>query len=422
MSNYILTSTLSKCQIRTPSLGTGCRTSAATLVGRSSAGAGSSIRVYNFNKTHTKKNADNNNNSNNMNYQSIQINGVTRTYLLININLNNISNIKNVLLCFPGGGESISEFIEYTSFNYIDSPVIVFLGQLSLNTYSWQNAFPWLYNNFNQNGITLNYQNDITFVDTVLSKIFGNKIPDLFLTGKSDGGGFCVLYPNISKYKSNVKAIGICSSAHFGLNSVENIDSFDINNNNSYFKGNNNTIIPKNIILPPNISLFIIHGTGDTIMPYPGQNCTGINFLSADVSGSLWSIIDPTVQIDSSQNLINNTYTVNFPDYIKAIIKSNNLQPSSQVPNEPTNGSYSYLVYSNKTNNTVLNFITITNQDHDWSGHYNSGPNSNLLPNFTMDATYLMVKFFKLLIGKYIPTVKPIPSNLLNYTNQIIKF
>ena len=108
------------------------------------------------------------------NYYRIEVDGVTRNYLLVNIDPNDVSNIKNVLLCFPGGSESVSKFIDYTSFNYIDSPVIVFLGQQSINTYTWQNAFPWLYNNFNQDGVTITYQNDVKFVDTVLSNLFNN--------------------------------------------------------------------------------------------------------------------------------------------------------------------------------------------------------------------------------------------------------
>ena len=43
--------------------------------------------------------------------------------------------------------------------------------------------------------------------------------------------------------------------------------------------------------------------------------------------------------------------------------------------------------------NNVLNFFTIDMQDHDWSGHPNSGPNSNTPANFYLDATYLLIKF-----------------------------
>jgi poly(3-hydroxybutyrate) depolymerase len=340
------------------------------------------------------------------NHQSIEIDGVTRNYLLVNINPKNVSNINNVLLCFHGGGETDTEFIEYTGFGYSNNPVIVFLGQSAINTYTWQNAFHQLYNNSNQNGVTLSYQDDVNFVDTVLSNVFGNKIPDLYLTGKSDGGGFCILYSNISNYKSNIKAIGICSSGHFGLNSTENIDNFDIQ---ECFIGNNNTIIPYKIILPPsNISVSIIHGTGDTVIKYTGKRIR--EFKKPD---TLWEVIDPTFK---------NTYSVNIPNYIQKIVNNNNLnlKYDSSTDQNFTNQNYSYSVYSSN-NNSVLNFISINNQDHNWSGHHNSGPNSHEPANFNMDATFLMIQFFNFGIGNYKPTVQQaIPSNLLTYNNKIM--
>jgi len=348
-------------------------------------------------------------------YYSIEIDGVTRNYLLVNIDPNDVSNIKNVLLCFPGGAETNSEFVNYTEFNYIGSPVIVFLGQSSINTYSWQNAFPQLYYNFIQNDVTLSYQNDVTFVDTVLSNLFKNTIPELFLTGKSDGSGFCVLYSNISNYKSNIKAIGICSSAIFYVTSGGNVETFDINNQGSYYVNKtNDAIIPKGNTLPPsNISLFIMHGTGDTVIPYDGPI-----YSENLIKGSLWEFIDRSHK---------NTYTVNFPSYILQIVETNSMVQTYNSFTDPTftntNPGYSYSVYSSNNptnNNQVLNFITINDQDHVWSGHDDSGPNSNEPSNFTMDATYLMIKFFKLEIGNYKQTVQHIPSNLLNYNNELI--
>ena len=80
-----------------------------------------------------------------------------------------------------------------------------------------------------------------------------------------------MLYSNISIYKKNIKAIGICSSAHFGLELSNNIAQYSVNN----VIKKNNVIIPKNIILPPNnVSIFIIYGTSDEVMPYEGQKFT----------------------------------------------------------------------------------------------------------------------------------------------------
>ena len=136
----------------------------------------------------------------NINMESIQINGVTRQYLKINFNHSSLFD-NNILLCFPGGAESMFTFLNYTNFDKIGSRVIIFEGQKSINTYSFQSSFPQMFNNV---------ENDVYFVDTViknnlfLSNIFA---PKLFLTGKSDGAGFAVLYSSISYYKKHIKAI-----------------------------------------------------------------------------------------------------------------------------------------------------------------------------------------------------------------------
>jgi hypothetical protein len=67
----------------------------------------------------------------------------------------------------------------------------------------------------------------------------------------------------------------------------------------------------------------------------------------------------------------------------------------------------------------VLNAITI-NQNHDWSGHYKSGPDSDYHRTFILDATYLLIKFFKLQKGNYVPTISTIPLNLKTYDNETI--
>ena len=346
--------------------------------------------------------------NNNLITQSIEIDNKTRYYTLINIDPNNTVDVENVLLCFPGGNTTRETFIEYTGIESTNIPAIVFLGQESLNKYTWQNAFPWLYKN--------DAQNDVTFIDTVLEKFVNVK--KIFLTGKSDGEGFSILYSVLSKYNSKIKAIGVCSGAYFGLDSDNNISDYDPNN---CYVGNYGTIIPYNIILPPkNVSLFIFHGTRDTIMPYDGQNCTGIHFLPAAKPDSLWKTIDTTLT-ENNGIITTNTYTVNIPDYFEKIKNNNNLDLNLKYHlrwNE-SNVDYSYSVYSNNNNN-VLNFITLKGQMHCWSGHYNTGIGSSEPYNFYMDATYLFIKFLKLdkYQGNYIPTVNNIPQHLLTYTNE----
>lgn len=337
-------------------------------------------------------------------------------------------NAKNILLCFPGGGETVSEFINYTNFKSIASTVIAFNGQSTNNKYSFQNVYPWI-----EKSIA---QNDILTIDSVLSNLYNNKIPqNIFLTGKSDGGGFCILYANLSKYKSKIKGIGICSSAHFGKDSISNIgiycknnsyllkiiptivniydDVLSINKPITIITKNDDSNIPYNIITPPsNISIFIMHGTADTVMPYEGQLYNN-SLAKLKASISIWPEID---------RCLNNTYTVNFPSYTNAIIKQlGTLSECHYVPNSTT---YSYFSASNLAGN-VINSITIVGQDHCWSGHINSGPNSSITntANFQLDATYLLTLFFNLDLGNYtnssMPnTYKTIPSNLKTYNNK----
>jgi len=340
------------------------------------------------------------NKSKNIHHYSIQINGSKREYVIMNMQIN----ITNVLLCFPGGGEDLNEFILYTQFDKIKTPIIVFLGQPSKNTYSFQNSFPWLYK--------FEYQNDVSFVDTVINKHCVN-VKHIYLTGKSDGAGFTILYANLSIYKKYIKAIGICSDAHFGLNSKDNIGIYSSFNS---FKGKNGIIIPYNIILPPqNVSLFIMHGTRDTIMPYYGNHYINSKAIMSREK-TLWKTIDPSVNGPPEHSKsISNTYNPNINEYVEKM-KTTYQFKKINIIDDP---KYSLYSYNNKKNN-VINFITINGQNHCWSGHYNSGPDSNKSENFYLDATYLLILFFELDIGNYIPTVDTIPHGFINYQNKLV--
>jgi poly(3-hydroxybutyrate) depolymerase len=313
------------------------------------------------------------------------------------------------LLGFHGGGEDMYEFLRYTEFNLINEQIIIFNGQVSANTYTYQSAFPWLF----ANGAS-QYQNDIDFVDTVITKFFENKLKKIFLTAKSDGAGFCILLSNLSKYKKKIKAIGMCSGAHFGLYNINNIGPY---NSNNKFIGLYKTIIPYNIITPPkNISIFLMHGTEDTVMPYDGQEFPGSSDAIDFLKITLWRVIDPEIINLFNLDIIKTqTFTPDIPNYVQNIIKYskiNNLYSSTTVEDK-----YTLTSYNNSCNN-VLNFFTIDRQDHDWSGHPNSGPNSNRPANFHLDATYLLIKFFDFDIGKYKTKIDIIPTGFLNYKGQ----
>ena len=247
-----------------------------------------------------------------------------------------------------------------------------------------------------------------------MDTIYGTNIPtNIFLTGKSDGAGFTVLYSQLSTHKSNIRAIGLASSAHFGLDSSTNIGTYSIGTSQQLFNG---IIIPNNIIIPGNsVSVFIMHGTGDTVMPYNGQNYISSTAYSGS-SNSIWSTIDPALNEVGGQ-IISNTYTTNFPSYISQIQTLNNL---TNISPSYSNSQYSWNYSTNAGGNIVLNSILITDQNHDWSGHNYSGPDSDSGANFYLDATYLFVLFFKLNLGNYVTNIPVVPSNLKAYDGSAL--
>jgi poly(3-hydroxybutyrate) depolymerase len=342
-----------------------------------------------------------------MTRSTIRVNGVTRYYTIVNPNLINNA-LTNILLCFPGGGQTDLQFIQNTRFSTITNLCIIsFLGQDSINGNTFQNAFPWLHKN--------SYQNDVQFVDSVLAANFGINIPhNIFLTGMSDGAGFAILYAWLSGYKNNIRGIGICSEAHFGLNSKTNYGVYDIRNS---FVGTNNTIIPYNIILPPsNISLFVMHGSADKTMPYNGQQYMNSNALNA-LDKTLWKTIDPSV---SASPLNGNTHTAvifqSHTGYYNSVVTNNNLTKIRTT--NPKNSNYYRYVYHNTTNNVVMNLITVNGQDHSWSGHSGLGRNSTNSANLYLDATHLILRFFNLTTDYKAVKNTTVPKHLLKYNNR----
>lgn len=353
-----------------------------------------------------------------INYRTITINGTVRYYASMNMHLPT----KTILCCFPGGGDSIQSFLEYTSMNLLNERIIVFQGQSSGNGYTFQNSFVWLFYNQFQYDPGEQYQNDISFVDKVLSYY---RFDNLFLTGKSDGGGFAVLFSNESKYKNKIKALAICSSAHYGLDSVNNFGLYQSNDTYNGILTNPETKIPYKIIIPT-IPMLIMHGTDDQVMPFLGQNYTTFSAFQNN-SGfdyyTLWKQLDPglTGPANGSTGIVSsNTYTADIPRYIDFIKTNFNMNLYSEsIVTSIVNTGYnppSLETFECKSYNggNILNFITLNGQNHCWAGHYNSGPDSNANANFSLDATYMVALFLNLKLGRYKPTVDTIPSNFLN--------
>lgn len=269
-----------------------------------------------------------------------------------------------IILLFHGGGEEPwneegTGIMNYTGLSNTNSICIAFKGQISNNGHSWQNSFPWL---------KYNIKNDITFVKSVIEKLENSSFSRycdfnrIYASGKSDGGGFCFYLLEYSTI--NINKVGICSSAHFTLDSKENT------------KYLSNTI--------RNTPVLAVHGTGDIVMPYKGQH-----FLNKDAEkkAEYWKEIDPSLK---------KTFTFDIPyfwNYIGHLF--NNDKPT--IIDISDN-----IILSNWGN---IKLITATHQNHCWMGHKNSGPDSDKISNLQFDATTLLCKFFDNI-------------ELINYTNS----
>ena len=270
-----------------------------------------------------------------------------------------------IILLFHGGGEDPwnekgTGIMNYTEFNNTNSICIALKGQNSNNGHSWQNAFPWLKNN---------PENDINFVQTVMDRLKSSTFSKhcdfnrIYASGKSDGGGFCFYLLEYSTIK--LKKIATCSSAHFTLDSITN----------TKYLSNNIQSVP----------ILAIHGTGDIVMPYNGQH-----FLNKDAvdKAEYWKTIDPT---------LNNTYTFDIPSLWNYI--GNLFDNKDSINTDISNNS-------TLKNWGSVKLITAKNQNHCWMGHENSGPDSDKPSNKDFDATTLICNFFD--------NIK-----LINYKNNI---
>ena len=267
-----------------------------------------------------------------------------------------------IILLFHGGGEKAFDkkgkgVLNYTKFFKTNSICIVPKGQKSNNGHSWLNAYPWLKNN---------PKNDVEFVEYIIQTLRNSKYSkfidfnSIFASGKSDGAGFC-LYLHQNSNNINLKKIGICSGAYFTKNSV------NVNNKKINMK---------------KIPILEIHGTKDQVMPYEGQHFKN---KKATRDAEYWKEKDSTLQ---------NTYTFDIYNYWNYIAK--NINNSVKMKKTNFKGeSYKYK-FIDKDNKTVLIHIKVIGQNHCWSGHDKSGPDSHAHQNHYFDATDEICKFFKI--------------------------
>ena len=317
------------------------------------------------------------------NMQSSELNG--REFFLSSPTLSDFhhEDIKKfpLVLLFHGGGKEAynkngSGILNYSQFMNINCFCLSFKGQPSNNSQTWENAYPWLKSN---------PKNDVLFVKTVLKIILKddgllNKyldVSEIFASGKSDGGGFCVLlqkeFPmtNVTRFTNSVKGdyetvdikikkVAICSAAHFVLKSSKNKKK-----------------IPK---LTEGTSLLEIHGTGDTVMPFKGQQFRNKKAIK---DAEYWKKVDSSLK---------NTYTYNIEFLYEQIAKQNNFTAKQEQIKSWNNSTVTS--YRKDRSDDMVYLVKVPNQNHTWQGHPDSGPDSNKESNKYFDATICILDFF----------------------------
>jgi len=334
----------------------------------------------------------------NLSYSSIEIDGNQRFYIMTGTISSQYQMVK-LLFCFPGGNETAFQFTTYTNVNECGILSVIFQGQPSKNNESFMNSYPWYGND---------PLNDMEFVKQVYQTIptvlkFGNQnntafknitvLKDyLYLTGKSDGSGFCVYLAYQNPNQLPIKALFLVSSALFCLNSTQNYGT-EVNIN----------------LLTLSIPTILLHGTSDTTMPYYGENFVTEMALCGNID--YWQSIDtnivrdcPNQQCTNPTNVSTNTYTADIPAYV------NNWNGNYQVntSNSINNSVSTFLYY--KLPHYFL-FVPIINGTHVWFGHDQSGPDANEPANLVLDSTDLLCQLLNIPLASYEPTI---PTNIEN--------
>jgi polyhydroxybutyrate depolymerase len=296
-----------------------------------------------------------------------------------------------VVLAFHGGGEAVHTasdegLADYSGLSSLSAVVVFINGQFSGNGQTWNAAFPWM--------VAPTPQDDAALVETILGDL-ANQVPKgtsldmtrIYTVGKSDGAGMAtkLLCTNAGKFK--LTAAASISGAHFGLDSVTNFG----------------TSLAQICLPKAAVPVLFVHGTGDTVMPYQGQNFVTAKALES--SQKFWVTIDKAVTTTASK-----TYTASMKDYVQAWATQANGCGAN-----PTNSTFSsastLTLYSDCT--APIAAITVANGEHVWPGHAKSGPKSGQAPNMDFDVTPVIAAFFNIDASRYTPT-QSVPTGALN--------
>jgi poly(3-hydroxybutyrate) depolymerase len=278
-----------------------------------------------------------------------------------------------IVLGFHGGGERLhdesgSGFLDFTGLSALHALVIVPVGNVSNNGHSWINAFPWM---------KPDPENDLLLPAALIDWIASR--PDLpradlhrvYALGKSDGAGMSMALACHRDPRVNLVGVALVSGACFGLESATNFGRED-----------HEICLPK---FP--VRMMIVHGTGDEVMPYLGQNF--LNTKALAYASDYWTSIDPTA---SAAPPFSRTYTADIARYVETLsIRVFHCGGFNETPF----GSVTTLAVGRECD-APFHVLTVRGGNHVWPGHAKSGPDSGQYPNMDFDATAEIARFFSI--------------------------
>jgi hypothetical protein len=169
----------------------------------------------------------------------------------------------------------------------------------------------------------------------------------------------------------NLVGVALVSGAYFGLESATNFGHEDHEICLAEFP----------------VRMMMVHGTGDQVMPYPGQNFLNPKALAH--ADDYWTSIDPTA---SAAPPFSRTYTADIARYVETL--SSRVFHCAGFDERPF-GSATTLAVGRKCD-APFRVLTVRGGNHVWPGHAMSGPDSGQDPNMDFDATAEIARFFSI--------------------------
>jgi poly(3-hydroxybutyrate) depolymerase len=282
-----------------------------------------------------------------------------------------------IVFGFHGGGERLHDasgtgFLDFTNLSALHALVITPVGNESNNGHSWINAFPWM---------KPDPENDLALPAALIEWIASQQdlpktdLSRVYALGKSDGAGMAMALACHPDPGVNLIGVALVSGAYFGLASATNFGLQD-----------------HEICLPESpIRMMMMHGTGDEVMPYAGQNFLNEKALAR--ATDYWTSIDPTARLGVGWlRDFSRTYTADIVQYVDTL--STRVFHCAGLDERPFGLATTLGV--GRACDAPFEVLTVSGGNHVWPGHAKSGPDSGKFPNMDFDATIEIARFFSI--------------------------